>query len=157
MLDIGCGTGNEALYCASLGFRVTGIDLSSVAIQTAREKASQSGIPGTFLVCNALSLPFASSSFDFILDKACHHFIPPALRGTYAKSVSRVLHPNGMFVLYTASDHDVNMIGPHRHTPESLQETFGSEFLISEVRLVRLAQHFEHPQPYLCLMTRRST
>src|SRR6266852_8937706 len=39
VLDVGCGTGENALYLAENGFSVIGVDLTSSAITAARAKA----------------------------------------------------------------------------------------------------------------------
>src|SRR5712691_12380499 len=41
VLDVGCGTGENALYLAGNGFSVTGVDLTSRAIAAARAKAAE--------------------------------------------------------------------------------------------------------------------
>ena len=48
VLDIGCGSGDNALFFAQEGFDVWGIDSSPLAIQKAREKVSTTRTHGTF-------------------------------------------------------------------------------------------------------------
>ena len=50
VLDIGCGTGEHALFFAGEGLEVWGIDSAPAAIQKAQEKASQRGLPVHFYV-----------------------------------------------------------------------------------------------------------
>ena len=57
VLDIGCGTGENALFFAKEGYEVCGIDSARVAIQKAREKAAERGLKAHFLVMDALHLP----------------------------------------------------------------------------------------------------
>ena len=54
-LDIGCGTGDNAIWLAQQGFEVTGIDASEVAIQKAREKAVKANVPCNFLALDILT------------------------------------------------------------------------------------------------------
>src|SRR6266481_4544104 len=56
ILDAGCGTGDNALFFASRGHKVTGIDFLDEPIQRAKRKATARGIAATFLVMNALTL-----------------------------------------------------------------------------------------------------
>src|SRR5437868_11047272 len=44
VLDIGCGTGENALFLTERGHAVLGVDLSGTAIRRAREKAAQRGL-----------------------------------------------------------------------------------------------------------------
>src|SRR4029453_10730435 len=48
VLDVGCGTGENALYVASLGFMVVGVDVAETALAIARQKAGDRGIEGGF-------------------------------------------------------------------------------------------------------------
>src|SRR5262249_10754955 len=50
VLDAGCGTGEHALFFASRGHRVTGIDYLEVVIRRARAKAAERGVAVEFLV-----------------------------------------------------------------------------------------------------------
>src|SRR2546423_10235011 len=54
VLDAGCGTGDTALFFASRGNKVTGIDFLEVPIKRAKQKAAERGLTATFLVMNAL-------------------------------------------------------------------------------------------------------
>ena len=50
LIDLGCGTGENALYLAARGLKVTGVDAAPTAIARAREKAAARGLTATFLV-----------------------------------------------------------------------------------------------------------
>jgi SAM-dependent methyltransferase len=67
-LDIAMGTGRNALYLASLGFRVTGIDLSPVAVEKCREKAERLGLPIEALVADLERSPLPSNEYDLIVN-----------------------------------------------------------------------------------------
>ena len=54
VLDAGCGTGDNALFFASRGHKVTGIDFLGEPIQRAKRKAAERGLSATFLVMDAL-------------------------------------------------------------------------------------------------------
>ncbi len=45
ILDLGCGIGRHVMYCHDMGLQAYGVDLSSVAIQVAREWGERSGLP----------------------------------------------------------------------------------------------------------------
>ena len=49
-IDLGCGAGNYAIYLASKGFDVTGIDISPAAIKIAKENAEKKGVRPIFLL-----------------------------------------------------------------------------------------------------------
>src|SRR5262245_27576976 len=56
VLDAGCGTGENALFFASRGHKVTGIDFLEEPIIRAKRKAYERGLTATFLVMDALAL-----------------------------------------------------------------------------------------------------
>jgi len=56
VLDIGCGTGENALFFASEGHEVWGIDSVPMAIEKAREKAARRGLRVHFLLLDALHM-----------------------------------------------------------------------------------------------------
>ena len=71
VLDVGCGTGENALYLASLGLDVNGIDSARAAIETARDKARVRHVRANFRVVDALDL---ACLWDDIRD--CDRFRP---------------------------------------------------------------------------------
>jgi 2-polyprenyl-3-methyl-5-hydroxy-6-metoxy-1,4-benzoquinol methylase len=68
-IDLGCGTGNYSIYLASLGFEVTGIDISPTAIEIAQENAKKKGIKCHFYIANVLdNFNEIKDTFDFAND-----------------------------------------------------------------------------------------
>ncbi len=78
VLDIGCGTGEHALFFAEEGHEVWGIDASPRAIQKAGEKAAERGLRVNFLVMNAL-----------LSTRLVGHLIRPRIRGSFIHSLTR--------------------------------------------------------------------
>src|SRR5258706_9129209 len=67
ILDVGCGTGQDALDLAqAVGphGRVIGIDSSETMLQEARARAVQAQLPVEYVRASATQLPFADASFD---------------------------------------------------------------------------------------------
>jgi len=78
VLDIGCGTGENALMLAARGLDVFGIDQIESVIQIARDKARDRGLSARFSVHNALQLADLGETFDTVLDSAVFHASPTA-------------------------------------------------------------------------------
>src|SRR3972149_10558536 len=55
-LDIGCGTGTNAIYLAKRGFQVVGTDIAWLAIRKARQKARDAGVVAAFYASEATKL-----------------------------------------------------------------------------------------------------
>ncbi len=94
-LDVGCGLGTEAGYLASLGWQVSGVDLSAVALG----RAAGLWPAASFLRADVRALPFRARSFDIALDRGCFHYLPASERAWYAAEVQRVLRPGGKLLL----------------------------------------------------------
>ena len=67
-LDIAMGTGRNALYLASLGFRVTGIDLSAVAVEKCRQKAEALGLAIEAVVADLERYELPAEEYDLIVN-----------------------------------------------------------------------------------------
>lgn len=79
ILDIGCGDGGNAVLMATLGGRVTGIDVSPESVAVARERAEINGVSDRVsFVCAPLeTADFGRPRFDIIWgDAILHHVIP---------------------------------------------------------------------------------
>jgi ubiquinone/menaquinone biosynthesis C-methylase UbiE len=101
LLELGCGAGDLSLWAAQRRFEVHGVDISPFAIQWAQEKANAQKIPAHFQTASVLDLPFASDSFDVVLDGRCFHCIIGPDRAKFLAEAYRVLKPGG--ILHVAS------------------------------------------------------
>lgn len=107
ILDIGCGIGGSSLYLAQkFNSAVTGITLSPVQASRATERSADGfapgnygGIPPTFLVADALNMPFADDSFDLVWSLESGEHMPN--KHQFLQECYRVLKPGGTFVMAT--------------------------------------------------------
>jgi SAM-dependent methyltransferase len=107
-LDLGCGTGRNACYLASLGALVVGVDFSAAALARAASRAAASGNAPRFVLADvSAGLSFPSGRFDLVSDIFVYkHLVDPAVRAAYRREVARVLAPGGRFVLSLAGAAD---------------------------------------------------
>ncbi|RZS63430.1 3-demethylubiquinone-9 3-methyltransferase [Agromyces ramosus] len=98
-LDIGCGAGFIAEELAALGFGVTGIDPSRVAIEAARAHAAQRGLGIAYLVGPGEELPFADAAFD--LATCCDVLEHVRDLDRVVAETARVLRPGGLYLFDT--------------------------------------------------------
>jgi SAM-dependent methyltransferase len=99
-LDLGCGTGTNAITLAQRGWQVIGVDFAVTAILVARRKARAAGVQADFRVGDVTRLVDLHGPFDLILDIGCFHGLTPDERLAYARNVKRWLGPDGVFLLY---------------------------------------------------------
>lgn len=98
VLELGCGTGNDAARLAREGYSVTAVDLSGEAIKQARAKF---GSAVTFMIADiARRLPFPDGEFDAVMSNvALHMFSDDVTREVFAE-VGRVVRPSGLFLFH---------------------------------------------------------
>ena len=134
VLDVGCGTGENALYLASLGRRVLGIDLAPTAIERAKAKAAERRVAAAFLVADALELARLRRRFETVIDCGCFHALEPERRRDYASSLCEVLSPGGTLHLLCFSDEEPPGPGPHRIAQHELGDAFRGIFALTRIR-----------------------
>ncbi len=99
-LDLGCGTGTNALYLAAHGFEVIGVDYVPRAIEVARRKAQQQNARVEFRTADVLNPGAFAAPFDLILDIGCFHSLAPQARAQYADNLRCWTRPGSRFMLY---------------------------------------------------------
>ncbi len=137
VLDVGCGTGENALYLAARGHRVLGIDGAPTAIARATEKAAQRGLPAVFLIGDALELGRLRRRVETVVDCGMFHAVDPGQRRAYAQSLTEVLSPGGTLALVCFSDAEPPGPGPHRIAEYEIGDAFRSIFVVSSLRAGR--------------------
>ena len=99
VLDLGTGTGVAAITAARLGARVSGLDLTPVLLEHARENSRIAGLDIAWVEGDAEQLPFPDASFDVVVSQFGHMFAP---RPDVATSeIRRVLRPGGRVAFAT--------------------------------------------------------
>jgi ubiquinone/menaquinone biosynthesis C-methylase UbiE len=143
VLDVGCGTGENALYLASNGFSVIGVDLSNRAIAAARAKAAERRLNVDFRTGNALSLEFKDSVFENVIDSGLFHTFPDNDRPLYAHEIVRVLVAGGRYFMLCFSEKEpTDWGGPRRITREEIETTFSPLFKINYIKDASFATRF---------------
>jgi SAM-dependent methyltransferase len=92
VLDIGCGSGEAAIYFGLQGARVTALDISGAFLRIVQQLSFKHSTPVSGIIAPVEFLPFADETFDIVYgNSVLHHVeIVPAMR-----EVHRVLRPGG--------------------------------------------------------------
>lgn len=99
VLDLGCGTGADAIFLARQNYEVHGLDFSAEALRLATQRAHESSVVVEWHECGALKTPFDNGYFDLITDRGCCHYMRGPIRRQYAEEVARILRPGGALFL----------------------------------------------------------
>jgi ubiquinone/menaquinone biosynthesis C-methylase UbiE len=126
VLDVGCGTGDNAIYLARHGHDVLGIDSAPLAIEQAQRKsrASRWRSKPRFVVHDALELPQIGRSFAAVIDCGLFHTLSDDERPWFVEGLRSVLEVGGCFFLLCFSEHEPGDWGPRRIRAREIHDTF---------------------------------
>jgi ubiquinone/menaquinone biosynthesis C-methylase UbiE len=113
VIDLGCGTGRNALYLAKNGYRVTAVDFVDAALGKVNRKAKELDLHNMIKIKNTSigkELPFEDNSFDLALDIATTMSLNPKQMGVFEKETRRIIKSNGLMVSYTLANDDEYML-----------------------------------------------
>ncbi len=98
VLQLACSMGDEVLSWANLGALAIGIDISDVAIEVARGKATEAGIEAEFQAADMFALPTDLSGFDLVYFSWGAICWVPDLR-RFASIVASRMRPGGSVLM----------------------------------------------------------
>lgn len=135
VLDVGCGLGDNAIFLASRGHRVTGVDGAPTAIRQARERAIAQGVEVEFAVAEATRLDGFESQFDTVVDSALYHCLNEPARNDYLAALARATKPGARLHLFCFSDELPDSFPtPFLFSEASLRATIGKSWTITRLR-----------------------
>jgi cyclopropane fatty-acyl-phospholipid synthase-like methyltransferase len=143
ILDAGCGTGEHALFFASRGHRVTGIDFVPEAIRRARVKAAERGLAVEFLVKDALTLKDWDQHFASAIDCGLFHVFSDEERRRDVEGLTQVIESGGRLFLMCFSDQEPGTEGPRRVSRQELYDAFAKGWEVESVQSARCEVHPE--------------
>ena len=110
VLDAGCGNGRNAVYLAKRGCEVTAVDFAEAALTETQRRADTTGVKNRASVEKvdlSATLPYASNSFDFVLDAYTFcHFLDEALATAFWTEMGRIAGPDGYLMSISFSVDD---------------------------------------------------
>ena len=140
VLDVGCGTGENALYVAGKGMSVWGLDAAPRAIKKANGKAKSRELGVVFRVGDALHLERLGERFDTITDCGLFHVFTDRQRTLYAKSLRSAMRKEGRyFMLCFSTKEPADWGGPRRVSEGEIRETFSQGWNVNFIREARFS------------------
>ena len=140
VLDVGCGTGETALFLASRGHDVTGVDAVPDAIETAQARATERHLDVCFRAADVLEvLPELIGKFHAVVDVGFFHALSDEQRADFAAKLADRLAPGGVYAMLCFSDRVPGAWGPRRVSEAEIRDVFaGDAWRVREVRAAGL-------------------
>lgn len=161
VLDLGCGSGDLAIYLAKLGHRVVGIDFVESAIKSAQDKAESLSKETAQLLrfqrADALKPSLLQQKFGAVMDSGFYHLFNPEQCDQLVEEVASILLPNGCYYLHEfAIEFPVPNV-PRNVTIDELQVrfTFEKGWRIKEIQRVEFLSRVAPPVPATCACIER--
>ncbi len=157
-LELGCGTGTDAIWLAENGFDVTAIDVSDIAIKLARERAEKAKVH-----CHFVTMDFEKESpedtpFDFVFDRGhFHSYKTHKRRKIFTRRVAEQLTSNGLWLsLIGSCDSPPRNGGPPMHSAGEIVRGVEPYFEILLLKASKFGSDMKQPaKNWVCLMKRR--
>jgi SAM-dependent methyltransferase len=132
VLSLAEGEGRNAVFLASLGLDVLGVDLSDVGLTKARKLAAAKGVTIRTEVADLATYDLPANAFGSVVSIFAH--LPGAIRRRLYPQVERALKPGGLLLL-------------EAYTPAQLPKTTGGpkdpDMLMTAAGLKREFPHLE--------------
>jgi len=132
VLDMGTGPGTQATALAKMGFDVTATDISATAIELAKAKAKKMSLSIDFRRDDILQTRL-DKTFDYIFDRGLFHTLAPGARHVYVENVLNLLNRGGYLFLKCFSHKEKSPGGPHRLSPQDIEDNFGARLNIVSI------------------------
>jgi SAM-dependent methyltransferase len=137
-LEVGCGTGADAVYLAKRGFEVTAVDWSPTAVERARTRARLEGAPVRFVLDDVFDFVDSAGTFDLVYDAGFYHYVRQVDLSRYLDLLWRVTRPGSLFLALIGSDKEQAEGGPPRVSRDEIRLELGRAFEFAHLRPCRI-------------------
>lgn len=135
LLDVGCGSGENAIFLARQGLDVKGIDFVARAVSIARARAKIAGVSVDFEQADAFNVAHLGQ-FDAVLDYGLMHQFGVSAARRYVAAIRHALSPGGVFVVQCLARRQRLAPRPPGYTRRDLERIFEDGWAI-EIRPAR--------------------
>lgn len=155
-LEIGCGSGADAIFLARHGFDVTAVDVSPIAIERARARAEQHDALVRFVQEDIYQFARQSGAFDFVYDAGFYHFARLGDVNRLVDMLWRVTRPGSYYLCLAGAAGETSEGGPPQVSDAQIHEELGRLFETIHLRRCRLesSRRDESFAAWSCLMRR---
>jgi SAM-dependent methyltransferase len=137
-LELGCGTGANAVYLAQHGFEMTAVDNSATAIERARVRAEYEGALLRIVQADVLKFSLGAGPFDLVYDAGFYHFIRRVNLNGFLDMLWRVTRPGSLYLTLAGATGETVEGGPPQVSEREIYDELGRLFEFVELRPCRL-------------------
>ena len=127
-LDLACGEGRHAIWLAELGWRVSAVDFSEVAIAKARDRAEHAGLEVDFHSADLRDFEPEPRAFDLVLVFFLQ--LPADERRVILSRAADAIAPGGTFLLV---GHDLLNLTDGVGGPSDAHVLYTSDDIVAEL------------------------
>ena len=155
-LDLGCGSGTQAIYLAQQGWQVTGVDYVGRALEHARQRAATAGVAPRWIQGDVTRLRDlgVGDGYTLLFDSGCFHGLNATERAAYAAGIATVAAPGATLLVFSFAPH-FRGPAPRGVSSEELVRCFGADWEVlwqRPARGVRLPRFLQRANPiWYCL------
>ncbi len=130
-LDVGCGSGPDAVLLAKHGWQVTGVDIVDKALAEAKQRAADEGVEVQWVAGDVTKIAGLGlePGFDLIYDFGCIHGLPDRARADTAAGLTELAAP-GATLLVLAFKRGRRIVLPRGMDEGEIVELFGDWKLV---------------------------
>ena len=150
-LEVGCGTGTNAIYLAQHGFEVVGVDISPLAVDKAHGQCR-------FETVDFLSEAAPGGPFQFVFDRGCFHtFDEDHDRARFVQNVAAGLVDGGTWLsLIGSTEGALRDVGPPRRSAREVVNAIEPLLEILQFRSGEFGVYGEQLKAWLCVSRKRT-
>lgn len=138
VLELGCGTGADAILLARRGFEVTAVDSSPLAIERARVRAERADVLPRFVLADVFEFGPRAGRFDLIYECGFYHYIRQTALERYLDLLWRVTKPGSHYLALIGAPGETAEGGPPQVSEDEIYQELGRLFEFVHLRPCRL-------------------
>ena len=155
-IELGCGSGADAVYLAKAGFDVTALDISPIALERAHARAQMENAAVHFVLANVFQYAETAGKFGLVYDAGFYEFARRKNLSQLLDALWRLTDPGSFYFTLVGNADEPSEDGPPGVTEREINLELGRLFEVVQLRPCRLESP-RRAQGYLgwsCLMRR---
>ncbi len=155
-LELGCGSGTDAVYLGRQRFEVTAVDCSPLALERAHIRAERAGAVVRFVLDDVFEFAQEEGPFELIYDAGFYHSVRDYDLDRYLDLLWRVTQPGSLYLALVGAASGRAKGGPPQVAKDDIRDELGRLFDFVHLRECRLQSPLRRGgyRGWSCLMRR---